>query len=454
MSTSAQLAQLSSASEILTDSATLAAYQVDESRPTAAALPKSPTEVAEIISLAAAQKLAVIPCAGRTKLPIGAPPVRYDVALDFSHMNRVLAYDPRDLTLGVEPGITFAELSKILAAENQFLPLAPPYSERATIGGIVAANVASPLRQFYGGPRDFVLGMEFVTGYGQQAKSGGRVVKNVTGYDLHKLLIGSLGTLAAITRINFKTFLLPPAQSTFVATFKNFAAAHEFCTAITRSPLEPFAVEIISPEASALLQQAQENAQPISIYPDRWSVLVASAGNEAVVARHVRDLQSLANTAHSADFVTLDAAAGKSAFSRIADFPPRCAKFNRSRNRPQNFRAANKNAGASRAAHGNRAARQIQSAIVVRPYGLIYFALVPNRVEVRTITQIASAADNAFRVCAENSARAFIELAPTEIKRRVNPWGPEREDLVLMRRVKHVFDPENVLSPGRFAGGI
>ncbi len=97
---------------------------------------------------------------------------------------------------------------------------------------------------------------------------------------------------------------------------------------------------------------------------------------------------------------------------------------------------------------------QIQSAILVRPYGQIYFALVPSRVDVRTVTQIISAADNSFRVAAENNARAFIELAPTEIKRRVNPWGPEREDLELMRRVKHVFDPENILSPGRFAGGI
>ena len=296
--------------------------------------------------------------------------------------------------------------------------------------------------------------MEFVTGYGQQAKSGGRVVKNVTGYDLHKLLIGSLGTLAAITRINFKTFPLPPAQSTFVATFQNFAAAHEFCTAITRSPLEPFAVEIISPEASALLQQAQENAQPISIYPDRWSVLVASAGNEAVVARHVRDLQSLANTAHSADFVTLDAAAGKSAFSRIADFPRAARNSIEAATVLRISALPTKMPALVEQLTATALRAQIQSAIVVRPYGLIYFALVPNRVEVRTITQIASAADNAFRVCAENSARAFIEFAPTEIKRRVNPWGPEREDLVLMRRVKHVFDPENVLSPGRFAGGI
>ncbi len=222
MATATQLAQLSGAAEILADSAALAAYEVDELRPSAAVIPNSAAEVGEIIRLAAAQKLAIIPCAGRTKLSIGAPPTRYDVALDFSRMNRVLAYDPRDLTLGVEPGIKFAELAKILAAENQFLPLAPPYSERATIGGILAANVASPLRQFYGGPRDFVLGMEFVTGYGAQAKSGGRVVKNVTGYDLHKLLIGSLGTLAVITRVNFKTFPLPPAQKIFRRDIFNF----------------------------------------------------------------------------------------------------------------------------------------------------------------------------------------------------------------------------------------
>ena len=124
----------------------------------------------------------------------------------------------------------------MLAEQKQFLPLVVPFLERATIGGIVAANSSSPLRHAYGGVRDFCLGMEFVTGEGLQAKSGGRVVKNVTGYDLHKLLIGSLGTLGVITRVNFRTFPLLPAQGTFVASFSAAESAFQFCGAISHSP--------------------------------------------------------------------------------------------------------------------------------------------------------------------------------------------------------------------------
>ena len=187
--------------------------------PSAVVAPADAAQIAEILRFAVAEKLAVIPTGGCTKLGIGSPPARYDLALDLSRMNRVLAYDPHDLTLGVEPGVRIADLLRTLGEQKQFLPLAVPFAERATIGGIVAANSSSPLRHAYGAVRDFCLGMEFVTGEGAQAKSGGRVVKNVTGYDLHKLLIGSLGTLAVITRVNFRTFPMPQAQGTFVASF-------------------------------------------------------------------------------------------------------------------------------------------------------------------------------------------------------------------------------------------
>ena len=123
------------------------------------------------------------------------PPRQYDLALDLSRMNRILAYEPRDLTLGIEPGVTCADLDRELRQKGQFLPLAPPFADRATLGGMVAAGADTPLRYGYGTTRDFLLGVEFVTGEGLISKSGGRVVKNVTGYDLHKLFIGSLGTL-------------------------------------------------------------------------------------------------------------------------------------------------------------------------------------------------------------------------------------------------------------------
>src|SRR6202011_5417305 len=123
------------------------------------------------------------------------------------------------------------------------------------------AGSDSPLRYAHGTARDFLLGMEFVTGEGAQAKSGGRVVKNVTGYDLHKLLIGSLGTLAVITRVNFRTFPLPPAQGTFIASFTDAESAFGFCRAIAQSVLTPQVLEVADPGAAHLLLSAGSSAR-------------------------------------------------------------------------------------------------------------------------------------------------------------------------------------------------
>ena len=163
--------------------------------------------------------MALVATGARTKLGIGYAPSRYDLALDMTRLNKVIAYDPGDLTLSVEAGVPLAKLAQVLAEHRQFLPLAVPFANRTTIGGLIASGVDSPLRQFYGTARDFLLGMEFVTGEGVAAKSGGRVVKNVTGYDIHKLMIGALGTLGVITRVNFKTFPMPLATRGFVARF-------------------------------------------------------------------------------------------------------------------------------------------------------------------------------------------------------------------------------------------
>jgi len=192
------LEALLGASRILSDPAARAVYTVDGITPPIVAKPATAEEVAEIVRFAALERLSLIPCGARTKLRIGMPPSRYDVALDMTALNQIVHYDPGDLTLGAGAGMPIAKLNATLFEHHQFLPLLVPWYSRSTIGGTLASGIDSPLCQFYGTARDFLIGAEFVSGSGAITRSGGRVVKNVTGYDLHKLLIGSLGTLAVI----------------------------------------------------------------------------------------------------------------------------------------------------------------------------------------------------------------------------------------------------------------
>ena len=223
----ARLPDIVGAAHVINEPAQLAFYEIDGKTPGAAVRPGSREEVADVVKFAAAENLAVIPSGARTKLGIGLPPARYDIALDMTRLDRMIAYDPADLTLSIEAGHSLSKAIGLLGDHRQFLPLFVPYFNRATIGGTIASGVDSPLRQYYGTARDYVLGMEFVTADGALAKSGGRVVKNVSGYDLHKLMIGSLGTLGVIVSVNFKTFPAPVATRGFVATFESMEKAVE-----------------------------------------------------------------------------------------------------------------------------------------------------------------------------------------------------------------------------------
>jgi glycolate oxidase FAD binding subunit len=436
---------------VLTGSAELHARQVDDLRPAAVVQPAEAAQIAEIVRVAVAEGLAVIPCGGGTKLGIGSPPARYDVALDLSRMNRVLAYDPRDLTLGVEPGVRIAELLRVLAEQKQFLPLAVPFAERATVGGIMAANSSSPLRHAYGGVRDFCLGMEFVTGEGVASKSGGRVVKNVTGYDLHKLLIGSLGTLAVITRVNFRTFPLLPAQGTFVASFSDAESAFGFCRTVALSALTPQIVEVADPGAAHLLFSAEA---PARIAPQLWSVVITAVGQPSVVERHARELGHMASAANAAELVPLSDLQNTSVLARIREFPrlvleaaPSAAIFRISLL-----------PGAMPALLGWLSQLAAQShlafAALTRASGIVYAAFLPEEGNAAPAV-LAKTCSEVFLACAEAGAPAMLEWCPAEVKRAAGGvWGPSRQDFALMLRVKNVFDPQNVLSPGRFAGGI
>lgn len=194
-----------------------------------------------------------------------------EVVISTRRLTRVLEYEPRDLTVSVEAGIPFAELSRLLAARGQMIPLDPPWTDEATIGGVLAMNQSGPRRRLYGTARDMVIGMTFATLEGKLVQSGGMVVKNVAGLDMAKLLIGSFGTLAAIASVNFKVHPIPEGTRTFARRFAQAGDAIAARNGILRSVLQPAAVDI-------------EKAS------DGYTLLLQAGGNRAVLERYGREL--------------------------------------------------------------------------------------------------------------------------------------------------------------------
>ena len=466
----ARLEQLLGATRTMTDPTSLANYEVDGARPAAAVRAADAGEVAEILRVAAAEKLAVIPCSGRSKLGIGGVPARYDVALDLSALNRVLSYDPGDLTLGVEPGVRIDDLQRELAQHGQFLPLEVAFSNRATVGGIIATNAYSPLRAHFGSARDFVLGMEFVTGLGEIAKSGGRVVKNVTGYDLHKLLIGSLGTLAAITRVNFRTFPMPAERRVFVASFAAADSALEFCSEIAKSPLEPRVLELLNPEAANISGISPRGEGEMRA----WRVVISAAGSAALVERHARDLERLSREAHAARFETFGDAEAARSLQGVREFV-RMALEHAADTTIMRVPVVPPLGGmVARRLAAIADARGLNAALMMGTAGLAQVALWP-RAEKRSEASSAPTDDDAWNSAADRfapalasavneillaassdggPARGFVEWCPSAVKRHISLWGGAREDFALMQHVKHIFDPHGVLAPGRFCEGL
>jgi FAD/FMN-containing dehydrogenase len=279
-------------------------------------------------------------------------------------------------------------------------------------------------------------------------------VKNVTGYDLHKLLIGSLGTLAVITRVNFRTFPMPPAQGTFVASFSTAEGAFGFCRAISHSVLTPQMLEVADPGAGRLIFSAEASAR---IMPAEWSVVISAAGQPSVVDRYARELGHMAGAANASEFLPISDTEQSSVFARIREFPrlvleaaPDAAIF-RIGVLPTAMPSLLKDLGEVARHYG------AGLATLTRAAGIVYAAFFAAAGNEAPSAVNGSAIKEVFHICAlpENGAQAMLEWCPSEMKRRgVDLWGPWRNDFVLMRRVKNAFDPQNVLAPGRFAGGI
>jgi glycolate oxidase FAD binding subunit len=295
-----ELREICGAGRVIEDPAELQSKRIGGVVPAAAVIPASPEEVAAILHLANEHRLSVVQAGGRTWQRAGKIPNPVDLLLETSSLREVEHYDPGDLTIGVGAGWTVAQLSEKASADGLLFAGNSALPQRATIGGFLATGLAGPLRQGYGGPRDYCIGIRFVTGDGRKGKGGGRVVKNVAGFDLMKLLIGSWGTLAVITGASFKLFPAPRQTRTFVAEFETAAEAIGFRDKVVSSPLSPMSLELISPGA-------------IDPKASGWAVYIRAAGSDAVLGRYRSEL----GTAISRE---IEGQAESELWQRIADF--------------------------------------------------------------------------------------------------------------------------------------
>ena len=438
----------------------LAAYEIDGKRPSAAVRPGSGEEVAEVIRFAAAEKLGVIAAGARTKLGIGLPPRKYDLALDMTRLDRVIAYDPDDLTLGVEAGIPLRKLQGALAERRQFLPLAVPFFARTTVGGAIASGMDSPLRQFYGTARDYILGMEFVTGEGTLAKSGGRVVKNVTGYDLHKLMIGSLGTLGVMTKLNFRTFPLPIDTRAFVIRFERADQAFDLRARVAHSPLSPITTEILSPGAADLFcsdAAGQIERAPLAagvLINSTWAFTAGFAGTEKVLHRCETELRRMAEQAGTVGISALGREQIPGAFGRKREFVAIALESAPATTILKLSVLSSRMKDILREVEADAGGVSLRWAAMARGVGVIYVVLLPDSRDDRRREHIVLTANRIQVACACAGGHTTIPWCPAEWKHSLRVWGSEGADLEEMRKLKAVFDPQGILGAGRFVGGI
>jgi glycolate oxidase FAD binding subunit len=452
----ARLETVVSADRVIGKPEACARFAVDGVVPSAVAKPASSAEVVEIVRFAKSEKMALLPCGHCTKLGIGMPPARYDIALDMTGLDQIAYYDPGDLTLSVDAGMNLTQLSEALAQQQQFLPLAVPFFDECTIGGTIASNIGSALRPGYGSARDFLLGAEFVHGAATLTKSGGRVVKNVTGYDLHKLLIGSLGTLGAITRLNFRTFPLPEGYRHLVSTFSSVDSIVHFQTMVSKSPLTPSSLDILGPEAARAVvgfNLDRDAALPSWFTRGDWHVCVGFEGTESILRRYSSELARYAEKCGAGNCNLLEKSDDKSLGGALRELVnllsgsgPAATIFKI--NAFPVFSPDVKDLSALAAQFS------IPSCIFANSSGPLYFALQPDDVNKGTIGSIAKIAPGVFDYAAAHNGSASILFCPTALKRVVNIWGPTKNDANLMLRVKNAFDPENIFASGRFVAGI
>jgi glycolate oxidase FAD binding subunit len=377
--------------------------------------PANATELSAALRMANDHGLAVLPAGGRTKLEWGNPPARADVLLSTTRLDQVVEHAWSDLTVTVDAGCTIGALQERLRQHGQRVAVDPLWPERATVGGVLSASDTGALRLKFGGLRDLVIGVTLALPDGTLASSGGKVVKNVAGYDLQKLATGALGTLGVITRAIFRVHPLPPHAATLSSAVEDLATAQRLVNAVLDSKLAP----------SSLQMRAMAGGRP--------HVDICYEGNPAGIAAQVDQLARLAPSAPFLPWTSdiwsarqaLWASDSRDPIVKISVLPDRVAKT------IENVQDLGR-------------ALRFEVDVVFQATGIGWIRLRADGVSWPEVFE-------RLRPAVEGGTGSLVILRGAESCER---WGQIGDALRIMKAVKAQFDPRQTLNPGRFVGGI
>lgn len=427
------LADIVGAEHVLDSPAALAPCAVDGIAPRWIVRPNRVKEASRILALASAEGLAVAPRGSGARTALGNAPSRLDLVLDLTSLAAVLDYVPEDMVVTVQCGITLAALGRRLAEEGQRLALDPLGGHERTVGGVLATNASGPLRFRYGTGRDLLLGIRFVQADGTITWGGSKVVKSVSGYDVPKLMVGSLGTLGVMLEATLRLHPLPAATGTVLAASESPAALQDTLAAILDSSLEPDRLTLLN-----------ARARPAADGPPSGPALLISFGSvdEAVKSQGeavIRLAQKSGSAAQWAPSTIWDD------LGRKPDGPG-----------PVSLTLA---CEIRRVGHWlgelERLARALDASVsVIGEAGNgVLRAWLSGPAEGRPI--VSEFVTPLSRGLEAERGSLVIERMPPALKRDLDVWGPMPADVMaLMRRIKQEFDPRGILNPGRFVGGL
>jgi glycolate oxidase FAD binding subunit len=399
---------------------------IDDFTPQSMHRPANVAELSELIRRASAEGLALYPFGGGTMQHLGYTPTKPGLGIDMRAFDQVIDYPARDMTITVQAGITISKLQEVLGKENQRLPIDVPQPEFATLGGAIAVNASGPRRYGFGTLRDYVIGISFMNDAGQEVKAGGRVVKNVAGYDICKLQIGALGTLGIITQVTLKVKPKPEAAALMMAPCKVRELASRI-DELFRTQTRPVAIEVTTARAAG--QDSHFDANDLTI----WVLFEESA--EAVRWQAEQLKQESAGV-----FAGVNGLAVVNALITGSQLPSGLLTF-RANVMPSALPGF------------------VQTAVTLIPLahviahagnGIVTGFYVADELSLEHANKVVG---SLRQFAVGHHGNLIITRCPAEWKRELPIWGEPRGDWALMKKVKQAIDPKNLFNPGRFIVG-